>query len=155
MRYSEIRKNHNKFKINWLGEWYAETQALGWQCVAGAKIYAKEVLGVTLWSFWGTAHSGRLNTKNTFDPKIWNKTLYNGRNKPPLWALVFFKPDTSNGWAGHVGIRDLRIKKGICILEQNGGGKGNYAPWDEFTLRNRSLANCLGWYSLVLDNNLW
>jgi hypothetical protein len=159
MKYSEIIKNHKTFKMNWLGEWYAETQALWFQCVAWAKIYSKECLWVTLWVFWPTrkwtAYTWRLNKSNTFNLKVWNKVEYNGTRKPPVWAIVFFKPDASNGQAGHVGICDLRIKKGISILEQNGWGKGNYAPWDEFTLRNRSLKNCLGWYSLVLDNNLW
>lgn len=155
MKYSEITKQHQQFKMDWLGEIYAETQALWAQCVGWVKIYSKECLWVTLWSFWGTAYNGWLNTKDTFDMKVWNKTDYNGTNKPPIGAIVFFKPDTSNGNAWHVGICDLRIKKGISILEQNGGGKGNYAPWDEFTLRNRGLANCLWRYTLVLDTNLW
>lgn len=154
MKYTEIVKKHNQFKMDWLGEWYAETEKLWFQCVAGAKIYSKESLGITLWSFGGTAYTWWLNTKNTFDMKVWNKVEYNGTNKPPVWSIVFFKPDASNWQAGHVWICDLRIKKGISILEQNGGGKWNYAPWDEFTLRNRSLKNCLGWYTLVLDNNL-
>lgn len=154
MKYSEIAKRHKQFKMDWLGEWYAETTALWAQCVAWAKIYAKESLWVVLWSFGGDAYNGWLNTKNTFDLKVWNKTEYNGENKPPVGAIVFFKPDTSNGNCGHVGICDLRIKKGISILEQNGWGKWNYAKWDEFTLRNRSLKNCLGWYSLVLDKKI-
>jgi len=155
MKYSQIVENHQQFKMDRLGEWYAENESLGFQCVAWAKIYSKETLGVTLWSFGGTAYNGWLNTKNTFDMKIWNKILYDGINKPPIWAIIFFKPDESNWQAGHVGICDLRIKKGISILEQNGGWKGNYAPWDEFTLRNRVLKNCLWRYTLVLDNNLW
>ena len=155
MKYSEITKQHQQFKMDWLWEWYAETESLWFQCVGWVKIYSKECLWITLWSFWGTAYNGWLNTKDTFDMKVWNKTDYNGTNKPPIGAIVFFKPDTSNGNSWHVGICDLRIKKGISILEQNGGGKGNYAPWDEFTLRNRGLHNCLWRYTIVLDTNLW
>lgn len=154
MKYSEIIKKHNQFKIDWLGEWYAETQALAWQCVAWAKIYSKEVYGITLWSFWWTAYNGRLNKNNTFDMKLFNKVLYNGTNKPPVWAIVFFQPDASNGQAGHVWVCDLRIKKGIVILEQNGGGKGNYAPWDEFNIRVRGLQKCLWRYIPILDTKI-
>ena len=155
MKYSDITKRHNQFKMDWLWEWYQETAQLWRQCVAWVKIYSKEVYGITLWSFWGTAYNGRLNKNDTFDMKVFNKVEYNGTNKPPVWSLVFFKPDASNWQAGHVGICDLRIKKGISILEQNGGGKGNNAPGDEFTLRNRWLKSCLWRYIPILDTNIW
>lgn len=154
MKYSEITNKHNQFKMDWLGEWYAETSSLWRQCVAWAKIYSKEVYGITLWSFWGTAYTGRLNKSNTFDMNLFKKVDYDGKNKPPVWSIVFFKPDASNSNAWHVGICDLRIKKGIAILEQNGWWKWNNAVGDEFNIRVRWLKNCLWRYIPVLDNNI-
>ena len=154
MKYSQIIDNHNNFKMKRLWEIYEENKQLWAQCVAWAKIYAKEVYGITLWSFWWTAFNGRSNKNNTFDPKLFNKVLYNGTNKPPVWALVFFNPDKSNWNSWHVGICDLRIKKGISILEQNGGWKWNNEVGDQFTLRNRGLQKLLWRYIPILDDNI-
>ena len=76
MKYSDITKRHNQFKMDWLGEWYAETNSLWRQCVAWAKIYSKEVYGIALWSFWGTAYTGRLNKSNTFNMKLFKTPHY-------------------------------------------------------------------------------
>ena len=132
---------HEQFKSKRLGKWYAETKELWYQCVAGCKRYAEDVYGEK-WSFWGTAFDWWNNKTGYFSD--WNSIDYKKWLFPPQWAMVFFKPDAINWNCGHVAIVESADENGMQILEQNGWGKGNYAPGDEFTIRPRSYATCLG-----------
>lgn len=131
---------HEQFKSKWLGNWYAETKELGFQCVAWAKRYAEDLYWEK-WSFWWTAFDGWNNKTGYFSD--WNHIEYKQWLYPPQWALVFFKPSAENGNCGHVAIADSADEKAIQVIEQNGGWTGNYDPGDKFTLRTKSYANCL------------
>lgn len=140
---------YNEFKVKRLGKWYQETAELWRQCVAGCKNYIKELYGITQWSWWGSAYTWRQNKTNAFPDTQRKTTLYKAWMIAPQWAIVFFKPDASNGNCGHVAIVDSWTQTGMKILEQNGGGKGNHASWDEYTIRWRSYTTCLWRKTLI------
>jgi len=135
-----IMLTHEQFKSKRLGKWYAETKELWRQCVAGCKRYAEDVYGEK-WSFWWTAFDWWNNKTWYFSD--WNSIEYKKWLYPPQWAIVFFKPSVENGNCGHVAIVDMADENWMSIIEQNWGGKGNYAPGDEFTIRPRSYSTCL------------
>lgn len=72
-----------------------------YQCVDLAKLYAKEVYGVKLGVFGGTALAGWKNTSLTFDPKIWDRIEYKFPYAPEQGDIVFFAEPLVTG---HVGI---------------------------------------------------
>lgn len=135
--------------MQWTG--YQENDSLGYQCVALIKIFLLMIFWIKVGKA-GNAIELRDNKYNVFDSKLWIRHIYDGSRKPQTWDIVFFKADKSNWNLGHVGICELNIPMGISIMEQNGGAKGNKAPWDEICIRNRKLTNCLWRYTYVMKN---
>jgi len=102
--------NHDTFLQTYLGGKYRETVKLGYQCVALAKLYYKEVYNISWLSFWGWAINGWKwdgNLDTFFDRYT---------EGPQLWDLVFYAPTPGNIY-GHVAIY-ISSKNN---LEQNGG----------------------------------
>jgi hypothetical protein len=154
MKPSEIRNKITSFISEWLGRPYTEKWMDSRQCVGGAKLFVKEVYGITLWSFGGTAYTGRLNENNTFDPKIWNTINYREFDQQPsVWSLVWFAPTKENP-AGHIGMCVYKLNDWkIGMLELNGGEIGKNKKWDEFNIRVRGLQNCLGYRRIKFEKN--
>ena len=122
------------------------------QCVDQAKHYAKEVLWITLWSFWGSAKDGWANKVNTFPASEWERIPNNPKDKnqiPQVWDIIF--------WTGgkyqkywHVGVV-YEVFKGenkLLILNQNtGSGDGRWKD-DAVRIQEYTYANIAGWYRL-------
>ena len=132
---------HEEFKKKWIGKWFEESRAIGFQCVAWVKQYSREVFEVVLGSFWGSAVSGRHNTKKTFDNKR-NKIVYKEWILPQVWDMIFYGATPKNEY-WHVGIVDSITGTGIMILEQNGWWPWWHGVGDEYTIRSRTYKNCL------------
>lgn len=120
-----------------------ETQALWTQCVALAKHFTKEVIGVSLWAFWGSAKSGWANTKKTFSSD-WEKIVYKN-NIPQTWDIIFWIwGKYEKYW--HVGIVLDANKDKIVVLNQNtGNGDGKWTD-DAVKIEAYTYENVAGWY---------
>ena len=64
--------NHDQYRMskrlkNVKEPWYSP------ECVALVKDYSKNVFGITLWVFWGSAKNATYKTGWTFDPKHFEK----------------------------------------------------------------------------------
>ena len=115
--------SHSQFLDKYLRTSQDYDGVMGVQCVDSVKLYVKEVYGISLGSFGGTARSGWFNTKKTFDPKIWEKIEWKPWLVPKQGDVIFYdKP-----WlTGHVAIVHEATKLDIMVIEQN-GATGN---WD-------------------------
>lgn len=130
------------------GKGYYETLDLGYQCVAWVKKRSKDVLGITLGSFWGNAITGRKNSRNIFKTELRDRIEYNGKNFPTDWSAVFYKADNTNGKNWHCAIFVSKVdSNNIQVIEQNGGGAWNRHELDKFTIRTRSMSNVVWRYT--------
>ena len=138
---------HEQFLDKWLGNKYRETVALGYQCVALLKLYAKEVQDMALWSFGGSAYMAWQEQKAYKD---WKRIENTPRAIPKKWDHIFFNKTASNPY-WHCAIVHLADNLDVVVVEQNGErwswtGTGG----DEIRLREyRNYKDVLGWYSLV------
>lgn len=136
---------HQAFLKARLGKGYTELKELWRQCVAGAKKYIQELYKIPAGTRWGSAFSGRNQKAGMIGDNNFTKVVYKTGMVAPRGAIVFFAPTASNS-AWHVAIVHTADAVAMEILEQNGGGVGNYAKGDEFTIRKRAYsAWCLGW----------
>jgi len=129
---NENNMNHQEFKNKWIWKWYSETKEYGTQCVAGSKIYAKEVYGVSLASFSGSAYNGWL-TGSPFVNRPF-KRIYNSRTFiPEVWDIAFFWP-TKNNRYWHTGIVDTGSDMYTCYLLNQNAGNWDW-KWQDDTFR--------------------
>lgn len=142
-----MKLTHEQFKQKWIWNHYEENKVNGRQCVSWAKIYSKEVYGITLWWFWWTAHKGRLNKEKTFDLTKRDRVVYKPWLIPPIWAIIFRDRTPLNDKdSGHVAIVDWAWADYVMRLEQNWWLIGKNQPWDEFRVRKWNYNGCLWWY---------
>lgn len=126
-----------------VGTWVYETTQLGYQCVAQVKDYCLNVLGIRLWSFWGSALTWWENLRNTFPDNIWEKISYNN-NEPIAWDIIFFSWYDRRYW--HTGVVIKTVWDQIEIINQNvGNGDGRWSD-DYIKISLRDYSNVLGWY---------
>ncbi len=142
-----VTLSHNQFLDKYLRTSQDEDGWFWYQCVDLAKLYSKEVLDVPLGSFGGSAFTGWLNTKKTFDPKKWEKIEWKPWLVPKRGDIIFYDKTKENlNW--HVAICDSANKLDITVVEQNGftwnwAGKG----YDQVNLETkRDYRGILGWY---------
>lgn len=139
--------SHNQFLDKYLRTAQKEPWFPTAECVWLVKLYVKEVYGIQLGSFGGTARSGWLNTKKTFDPKKWDRIEYKVGMVPKKWDLIFYdKP-----WlTGHTAVVQEANKLDIIVIEQN-GQTGNWQGknYDAINFETkRDYDSVLGWYRL-------
>lgn len=119
------------------------------QCVDQAKDFAKEVLGVSLWSFWGSAKTGWANKNNTFDPNVWERITNNPTdiNQVPLaWDIIFFSwPDTLNWHVAVVLIAEVGNTT-FTVINQNTGNWDGYGADDYTRIQKYDYNRVYGWY---------
>lgn len=122
--------NHQEFVKYRIWKWYNEW--FWFQCVAGAKIYVKEVYWINLKSFSWSA----LNWFLTWSPFVWlpfKKVLNTPTWVPKVWDIVFFDKMSYNPY-WHVAIVDEWTTPTILnVIEQNTGKSGkvwNKKAWD-------------------------
>lgn len=137
--------SHNAFLDKYLRTSYKEPWFPTAECVWLARLYVKEVYGISLGSFGGTARSGWFNKKKTFDPKIWEKIEWKPWLVPKQGDIIFYdKPWLT--W--HVAIVHEANKIDIMVLEQNwatGNGDGKW--YNAINLETkRDYKDVLGWY---------
>lgn len=139
-----INMKHDEFLEKYLRTKQDFDWVAGSQCVDLAKLYSKEVLWITLWSFGGTARSGWFNKSKTFDLKKWRRVTNWPADVPPRGAIIFY-----DEWlTGHVGIVDSATMDDVLLLEQNwatGNGKGEWYDAISFNVK-RDYRNCFGWF---------
>lgn len=126
-----------------------ETVALGSQCVALAKHYSENEIGIKLWSFWGSAKTGWENTSNTFSDSLWER-IPNDMSKPNqvpnIGDLIFFETGTPYDHVAIVRNAPVWVNK-IEVFEQNtGNGDGSWYD-DRARVNTYTYNNCLWWYS--------
>lgn len=117
------------------------------QCVALAKLFSKEVLGIQLWTFGGSALSGWNNKSNTFDPNKWTKIVNTPEWVPQEWDLIFWWTKFGKYW--HVAVFDSGNVNTMICLSQNSTGKAGNVKWDEIIAKSYSYKGVLGWYRAV------
>ena len=139
--------SHNQFLDKYLRTAQKEPWFPTAECVWFVKLYVKEVYGIQLWTFGGTARSGWLNTKKTFDPKKWDRIEWKPGLVPKRGDIIFYDKTKENlNW--HVAIVHEANKIDITVVEQNGftwnwAGKG----YDQVNLETkRDYRGILGWY---------
>ncbi len=137
---------HQEYLNKYLGTFQREPWINSAECVWNAKLYSREVLGMKLGSFWGSARNWWENTFNTFPSKYWKRIKNTTKNVPTQGSIVFF--DLGIYW--HVGIVNTADKNSMTICEQNATGKPGDAPWDEIKVSLYKYTKCLGWYSLII-----
>lgn len=108
--------NHNQFIETYLRTAQNTDWAFWVQCVDLAKLYSREVLGIELGSFGGSARNGWLNKAKTFDLKKWVKVLNSPAAIPPRGAIIFY----DEPWlTGHVAIVHEADVNDVLLIEQN------------------------------------
>lgn len=137
--------SHNQFLDKYLRTAQDYDWVSGVQCVDWVKLYVKEVYWISLGTFWGTARSGWLNKKKTFDPKVWEKIEWRPWLVPKQGDIIFYdKPWLT--W--HVAICHEANKIDIMVLEENGAtGNWDGKGYNAFNLETkRDYKDVLGWY---------
>lgn len=139
--------NHQEYKNKYLGKFQKEPGMKTSECVWNSKLYAKEVHGITLGGFGGSALSGWENKSNTFEPKKWRRVL----NTPDAIAtqgdIVFW--GTALGKYGHVAVFDSGNLNVQAVLSQNSTGANGDVPGDEIILKMYTYRGCLGWFTPI------
>lgn len=136
-------RKQNTFKYKYLGTFYREKGMKTAECVALAKLHAKEVHGITLWYFWGSAYNGIKSGAYDLTKWTWidNTTTW----VPRVWDHVFWWK-----WmweSGHVAIFDGGNTKVMACLSQNSTWKDIDAAWDEIIVKMYDYKYVLGWYT--------
>jgi hypothetical protein len=137
---------HKEYKNKYLGQFKKENGIPTSECVWNSKLYSKEVLGVVLGSFWGSAIAGWENKRNTFDPKIWDKIINTPTAVPQEGDIMFW--GRSYWKNGHVAVFDSGNVKSHADISQNSTGKDWDVPGDEIILKTYSYRWVVGWYRL-------
>lgn len=140
---------HSQIITKWLGKKYAESPSLGHQCVAWAKLFARE-MGHPISGFSGSALKG-WQTGSPFSAE-WQRVENTPQAVPKSGAIIFFDATKDNPY-GHVAVVERADQKFIIVIEQNAGnGNGNGLGMNAIT-RNTvgytataSRGKCLGWY---------
>ena len=143
----KITLSHSEFLDKYLRTAQKEPWFPTAECVGFVKLYVKEVYWIQLWTFGGTARSGWLNTKKTFDPKKWDRIEYKVGMMPKRGDVIFYdKPWLT--W--HTAIVHEANKIDIMVIEQNWQtwnwqGKG----YDAINFETkRDYDSILWWYRL-------
>lgn len=133
--------SHQTFVNQWKWKFYREPWMSAWECVALWKLYAKEVQGITLPSFWGSALSGWRGT--TYNEKYWKRVKNTPKIFPKQGDHVFF----DIGIYGHVAICNTASVNNMTVIEQN----RTWLPWDakgdEISIGTYDYKHVLGWFT--------
>lgn len=138
-----IRKNAGRTDIR-------ETIQLWTQCVAIVKHYVKDVIGISLGRFWGSAKTGWFNKSNTFPSSDWIRTpndISNSNQLPSVGDVIFFKTNTQ--W-DHVAIVRKTFKENkVEVFEQNTGNWDGKGYDDRARVNTYTYNDCYGWYTPI------
>lgn len=136
----------------YLGKRYAESKELGNQCVAWAKLFARE-MGYPIGGFSGSALKG-WQTGSPFSAE-WKRVENTPQAVPKSGAIIFFDATKANPY-GHVAVVESASSKLLVVIEQNAGnGNRNGLGMNAITRRtvgyaaSGSRGKCLGWYEYV------
>lgn len=144
VRFLPINMNHQEYKTKYLGSFKIEPWLKSAECVWNSKLYAKEVLGISLGSFGWSALSGWENKNGTFDLNKWIKITNTPDAVPRQWDIVFW---WTKFWKyGHVAIIDCANINTMGTISQNSTWAFWDKPGDEISFINYSYKGCLGWY---------
>lgn len=82
--------NHLDYKNKYIGSFKIEPGMPSAECVWNTKLYSKEVLGIVLGSFGGSALSGWENKNETFDMNKWIRIVNTPEAVPQQGDIVFW-----------------------------------------------------------------
>ena len=147
--------NYKELKEKWIGK-KVDFDGVYWnQCVDFARQAVKDLYGVNIWTFSGSAING-WNTGSPFDWK-WQRVENSIKAVPPAGSVVFFdkmyRGQKCINPYGHVAITGEGCTwRRLVILEQNAGSGNGNGKWanaiTERVLDYIRPARCLGWYIL-------
>ena len=132
-------------------EWDKIEEVWYWaQCVALVKAYTKEVLWVTLWSFWWSANNWYKNIANTFKLDMWKKIPNTPQAIPEKWSLIFFKwSNLSEYW--HVAIVLYADINNITVIEQNWGNWTWTGTWADAIRTHEYNYSQVQWWMTFIE----
>lgn len=136
---------HQEYKNKYLGQFKKENWIPTAECVWNSKLYSKEVHGITLGSFWGSAIAGWENKRNTFDPRLWVRVINTPTAIPKTGDIVFWS--RGYGKNGHVAVFDSGNAKAHADISQNSTGANWDVPGDEIILKTYSYRYIVGWFT--------
>ena len=139
---------HQEFKKKWLWKWFSENKDLWFQCVAGCKVYCKEVFWQTLGNFWWSAYNW-FKTWSPFKNLKFQRFINTPEFLPKVWDIVFFDKDKQNWMYGHVWIIDFANLKTMKVLNQNMGTGLGHSEIDKFKISNFDFSKCLWFYRYI------
>lgn len=138
-------------------EWkrYQESAKLWYQCVALAKLFAKEVDWISLLSFSWSAIKWRW-TWSPFKLLPYTRVNYAGKGIPPRWSIVFLSATKDNPF-GHTAIAWQCTDKELRVIEQNAiTGNWQWLWGDVISIRNYPYKwwktwDVLWWYTCTMQ----
>jgi len=145
MNLKEYVKKYNNSTI------IEENPSWGTQCVALSKHFSNVVLGIRLWSFWGSAYTGWLNKRNTFKKDLWERVendLTDPNQIPPIWAIGFLAPTKNNKyWHTFIITKAEKWQNYFEVFEQN-VWSWNWNWYDDRAKKwkYKYSSRFLGWY---------
>lgn len=158
--------NYQQFKDRWKGGRYRETEKLGYQCVALAKIYIVEVWNFTPSQIFTVDLNFKGGAKDAFydfprslvnyNPNVIliNNILDDLNNYPLQGDIIIFSGKMGGGY-GHIGIVDEANGYRVKVLDQNAvQGDGDGLNGDEISIHTYSYKNVLGWLRYLPQNSI-
>lgn len=119
---------HKEFIDKRIGKSVDVDHAYWSQCVDWTKFYIQQVYGITQWTYWWSALTGRYNQSNTFPSDTWIRVVMDRNpnySMPQQWDVVFWWATATNPY-WHVAIVHSAWPSWLVVIEQN-AGNGN---WD-------------------------
>lgn len=136
---------YNEYKTQWIGKKVDFDNAYWYQCVDLARHYHKAMFGTDMWPFWWTAWTWWQKFK--VSPQFFSTIRVEKYQIPPVWAIVFFSPQSIGNIEWHVAIVDYCQIWGdkIDVLGQNALGWGGGTWWNAIRVGTYDLSKIAWW----------
>ena len=139
-----------EFVTKWEGKRFEELRGYWFECVALAKLAAKELYWYAFTPYGGTADTGRQNKSWTFNLDEWIKVEAGWHQLPRPGDIIFWNKKFT-AWTWHVAVvaEVYKWEDRITVLEQNGVGSSTWFGADAIRLKDYTYKNLSGWYSYI------
>lgn len=137
----------NEFVTKYNNKYIDTDGVYGHQCVDLIKQYTLDVFWITLWTFGGSAKTGRENASNTFPSDTWEKidNDITDINQVPLeWDIIFWGYGTN--WHTAVVLKWYEWEDRVSVFNQNTGNWNGKWYDDRSRIQDQSYNGILGWY---------
>ena len=140
MEFKEFIKKYNNKRVD-------IDHAYGHQCTDLLKAYTKEVLWVTLGTFWGSAKTAWYNESNTFPANKWTKitnNLNDPNQVPQAEDLIFWGYGAY--WHCAIGVAAEKDEALFTVFNQNTWSWNGYWYDDRSRIETQDYNGILWWY---------